>query len=175
MLTKGIFQIVADTLRQFALDEKDGYLPYFGHDEVFMRKAHKINLSSGSSVPHSRSPSRGNNFILIDSEDNKQKMVTQPSTQWATNHDQSLDTFNLSPKSVSPDISRIQVVSSNKDGQKIDQLEEKLEDLERQYFEAKFMNESLQKMVDSQLEEIAHLKSNEEVFVIDLKEKQKQV
>ena len=48
MLTKCIFQVIGDALKQFTLIDIDECLPFIGQDEIFMKKAHKINLNESS-------------------------------------------------------------------------------------------------------------------------------
>jgi hypothetical protein len=50
MLTKCIFQVIGEALKQFTLLEFDEYLPFIGQEEIFMKKAHKINLNESSFV-----------------------------------------------------------------------------------------------------------------------------
>lgn len=46
MLTKCIFQIVGDTLKQFTLtqEELEQTVHFIGSEEIFMRKLHRINI-----------------------------------------------------------------------------------------------------------------------------------
>eukprot|EP00347_Sterkiella_histriomuscorum_P012635 403367814 len=50
MLTKCIFQVLGESLKQFTLIDVDECMPFIGQEEIFMRKANKINLNESNFI-----------------------------------------------------------------------------------------------------------------------------
>ncbi|CDW77431.1 UNKNOWN [Stylonychia lemnae] len=126
MLTKCIFQVLGEILKQFTIVDYDGCQAFICQDEIFMRKAHKINLNESSFIDNqlsnqwqmnnnyknkneislARQPSHLNELMLGQSilgmnqcDETNRGQITQPSMNW---RELSIDnTFNLTPK-ISP-------------------------------------------------------------------------
>lgn len=61
MLTKCIFQVIGEGLKQFTLLDFNQCMPYLCQEEIFLKKAHRINLNESSfvdSLPLAKTKSR---------------------------------------------------------------------------------------------------------------------